>query len=249
MNNAEYPPREDNQKKHEEESSGALRKLKTGFIATVATLATLGGKAESKAVDMERADELAKEIKASMGAKEDDGKTASIYTGMENEDSASAAKHLEREVGKEVAGLKFEGMVPVVTSDTTKEVFFVFFSDSTGASKDHKIGSVLESIKELGLKPSTIPLSEILQKNPNIVKKIGGYGMAIDTTHLDGDQGRVMGNEANIVYETVNPTERVNRFEQDVINTIDVSDYGYLAEKQKPKPKDGGSQDQASLNK
>jgi hypothetical protein len=134
---------------------------------------------------------------------------------------------------KEFGDMVLEGKIPVYINDSTKAYFFVF----SGKSKE-LIPEVLSAFKKLDVIPGSAEmLEEVKRKNgAAMVKAIGGYGMAIDRPRMEGgmhSQDIVSENPKNLVYTTINPLGKINRYEYDAISSKEFSlepgSYTYLA--------------------
>ncbi len=206
----ESPPKKEEQNPEEENSAikKGLRNLGMAAMATLGMTAHEAQGAEHTALPNE------------------DGHH--IEVAAQAKDTTKSENAVDFYEKREIAGLTVEGMIPVISSDTTKEVFFIGFSgnEKTG----NKIERIKKAIKELNLKPSDhFRLEDVYNLNPEVVKKVH-YGMALGDNVNDG----------NIGFATFNQF-RLNRYEQAAINSdgtfgdINFDDYVILVEKDKSK--------------
>lgn len=171
--------------------------------------------------------------------------TAMGATSTETNPSDSTKNKTEQfkyiEANKEVSGLTYKGALSVPSDDKEYDYFFIGLDGND--NDENKIGHMKQAIKELGFEAaSTEELRTIFTKNQkNLVEKIG-YGMAIDTAHIESDDTKDInvndgvGVDAIENFTTFNPTGQINRYEHNMMGKdYKYGDYAILVKVKKQK--------------
>ncbi len=169
------------------------------------------------------------------------GKAASVETNPSDSTKAKTEQFKFIEANKEVGGLMYKGALSVPSDDKEYDYFFIGLDGND--AEENKAAHMKQAAKELGFElASSDDLREVFNKNQKVLTEKIGYGMALDTAHIESDDTQDTNINDNIGtatienFTTFNPTGKINRYEHNMMGKdFKYGEYAILVKVKKQK--------------